>query len=598
MDEDNLDPFTIDSPHQATDISDRSLENDWDEDDETFEHTQNTKYISSEEKENLEPIEIFEESTATIENATESEIKEQHSSIEINISVQEEEEVKKIDSSMENEEKEIIEPAETIEQNIELSENQAEEETKEQHMSNETLVKKDQVEEEEQVEKSEITLNEAPVLPITPELDESANTTEVKMQITPRSDSSRKSTPRLASSPTQQSPKTLELSEIQALPSLDVYHIRNSSSSSSSIASPTSPVPKLSTFVTDNEKLLLYGQNDETGGNTLLLPSVYTSRELHEALRQLVDLRALPPDDMLPEVMNLCNRKRVEALYNSDYDEAARMDDAAQQILQGQDALAREKTEYYRKKEMQMRIDQLEEKYQSRKSYWDNKISADQNECDEKIFTLQRQHQLEIKQFKENWKSPDYIKQFVRPSPRLLQLRHIEKKMAIQRMYNEAKNTKRIADALQAQEEEIGNRHLEQKMQIDWKKMKNRQYSEIEKIRSHHDKIETDWKIQMKKELDIVTNAIKQVSMRKSIPLTERSIMFSPKQYQTREISQQCSTIPTPRTQQKYSNYKDDPNGKLNLSPMSRSNFSKLEKTPRAQKRRPQTSLDSRFPKL
>jgi hypothetical protein len=100
---------------------------------------------------------------------------------------------------------------------------------------------------------------------------------------------------------------------------------------------------------------------------------------------------------------------------------------------------------------------------------------------------LYSRHQTELEKFKEKWQDPTFLRQFNRPSHRLLSLRELEKKMALSGMFQDAKSTKQLADTLQAEEEAAMQREIDSEMRTDFLRLRERQKAEAEKLVRHDD---------------------------------------------------------------------------------------------------------------
>lgn len=71
---------------------------------------------------------------------------------------------------------------------------------------------------------------------------------------------------------------------------------------------------------------------------------------------------------------------------------------------------------------------------------------------EKKLFELDRLHEEERQKFIESCSSSSFLHRFSKPSSHLLQLRHLQKQLAIQHNFNEAKKIKIEADKLQLKE--------------------------------------------------------------------------------------------------------------------------------------------------
>jgi hypothetical protein len=169
--------------------------------------------------------------------------------------------------------------------------------------------------------------------------------------------------------------------------------------------------------------------------------------------------------------------------------------------------------------------------------------------------------------------------------------------LALQRKYGEARSAKSVADEVQRQEEAVAQSDLEVRMKNDYQKLRERHRIDFEKLDSFYGTILTDLRVKMRKELDIIQNALKASETKQNTAMSKRQFVHYRK-VSTEQVYQTCSTIPTPRTAEKFTRYRTGPPGALNLSPMDDRKIAKLPSSPVRPKRRPSTPIGSSFPKL
>jgi hypothetical protein len=72
-----------------------------------------------------------------------------------------------------------------------------------------------------------------------------------------------------------------------------------------------------------------------------------------------------------------------------------------------------------------------------------------ENEMKNCLFELENKHIRETDAFREKWQNPAFFAQYQKPSPELLQMRYIERRLALKWNYEEAKAKRDIADKQQ-----------------------------------------------------------------------------------------------------------------------------------------------------
>jgi hypothetical protein len=313
-----------------------------------------------------------------------------------------------------------------------------------------------------------------------------------------------------------------------------------------------------------------------------------TDSEIESALRSLERFKTLPDPTQSKFVMDLINRRKVAALYRSDYDEAARLEALASDLISTESETIRRRCEEDRSLAMSKHLEELYEHHGEEESHWKALLAENRAEHKEKGKLLQAQQNLEIDEFKTLWQSVDYVKQFHRPSVRLLQFRHIEKKLVLQKKYIEAKKMKKVADEVQEEEEEIAQKLLDERMRGDFMKLREKHRLEFQKLNEFYELTANELRLKMKKSLEPLGNALKSFEIKKNMPMTKRQYV-NYRRISTAPITQPCSTIPTPRTIEKFTKYRLDPPGLLNLEPMPEERVIQLTSSPIKGQNRTQT---------
>ena len=329
-----------------------------------------------------------------------------------------------------------------------------------------------------------------------------------------------------------------------------------------------------------------------------LLREVPTDEQVEEALEELRTNKKRPRKAIAEYVMARINRDKVDALYNRDYDKAEECDRLAAIISQKEAEEQQQKVQTDWTCDLEERSNEIQDKYKQRMDYWKTRLMCTDKECESKISELQSVQLQEVNEFKAKWQSEEFVRQFNKPSVRLLQLRDIEKKLALQRKYTEAKQMKKMADDVQKQEERDIQRQLQEKMRSDFTKLRQRHKSEIAKLERFYSEQEQDIRLKMKRELDSLEKAMKAMEMKQNAPVKRRYYTPKPRAADDMTSLEPTSTIPTPRTLQRFTQYRNERNGVLRIAPMDEATMSRLPSGPIKRRKRPQTSHASNVPKL
>jgi hypothetical protein len=277
--------------------------------------------------------------------------------------------------------------------------------------------------------------------------------------------------------------------------------------------------------------------------------------------------------------MAVLNRRKVAALYESDYDEAARLESLLCDLVSGESAAVRRECDDDRYGELSRHFEQLRGRHRAETAHWQRMLAEHEAEHESRARQLEEEQGREVEDFKAAWQDPEYVKQFHRPSVRLLQLRHVEKKLVLQKKYAEAKGLKKIADELQFEEEALAQRMLHERMRTDFAKLREKHRFEFQKLDEFFQDAALEMRRKMQKSLEPLGNALRAFETKKNSPMTKRQYVHYRK-VSAAPMTQPCSTIPTPRTVEKWSRFRTGPPGLLNLEPMREETLSQLPLTP------------------
>lgn len=369
---------------------------------------------------------------------------------------------------------------------------------------------------------------------------------------------------------------------------------------------------ELSTFVTGTGNLPLINatevtpdqQEDQskrtgkTGRSTKSVRPIQlpppSQEEINEAYNMLVKFKMPPNPNVKEAVIQKLNHDKLQALMNSDYKEAQKLDDAylitnkddmAYQAEQSEELRIQHLNE--RTKNMLDQIAQINEKY-------DNSIYAIKQNTNERYHDMTQKHHEELMQFRGKWQDPAFLKQFNRPSQRLLSMRHIEKKMALAKRYDDAKKTKRMADQLQIAEENQMQKLIEEQMRKEFIKMREIQQKAVNKMVFHEDAIIDEIEEARRKEIEPVETALKQMSIKKKATPNKKLATMPRQLLGGAQIIQPNAGPPSnplsPRTASKMKKFRGEKKAELKIAPMDDEMFEKLTNSNSVvQKRRART---------
>ncbi|OHS96802.1 hypothetical protein TRFO_36959 [Tritrichomonas foetus] len=361
---------------------------------------------------------------------------------------------------------------------------------------------------------------------------------------------------------------------------------------------------QMSTFVTETSKSNLIqavdiSENDDDFDNNqresreseIAQIEPIDPAEIESALNSLLKYQTIPPEHYYDAVVQLINHRRIDHLEVSDYRTAEKLDKALDLMNKSIEELQKKQIEMDREQSLNNRFESLQNKLDEINDKYDSKIQQLQATLDEKLNDLTNQQEFQIYQFKEKWQNPDFLKQFDRPSKRLLTMRHLEKRMALSKRYEEAKKTKMQADKLQANEEAAMQKQMEEIMKTDFLKLRATQQQEVDKMARRTDALIEELELQREREIAPVKIAIKQFDIKKNAVTAKKVITVPKTPAQLQMINQNKIAPKTPKTAARIIKYRNECQADLAISPIDDEQFCKMMNLTNRQKKRAKSSL-------
>jgi hypothetical protein len=261
-------------------------------------------------------------------------------------------------------------------------------------------------------------------------------------------------------------------------------------------------------------------------------------------------------------------------------DRTASRDELLARINQGRSAAARQVTEKRVAEKFEERRRQLRAKREDVVRMYDERAQLNQQRRELRLRQVQQVHDNAVQDFKDKWQNPHYVGQFGRPSPQLIDVRRAERKLALAGLYDQAKRTREAGDALQTYEEQETRSQLTQRSWEEFRKLREKQRAEIEKINAHHDGIGRDCEVAKRKELAPIDSALAAMGQKQAAGMSSRAYVCRSRAWESQappDISARCQT---PGTQDKYRHLRQPRHVKLNLQPLDESDFSRLTEPP------------------
>lgn len=211
----------------------------------------------------------------------------------------------------------------------------------------------------------------------------------------------------------------------------------------------------------------------------------YTDDDIRAAINEMMAKRQLPDVSYHQPIRDYINREQLRATLDQNYTYAAKLEDQLQMLsslLHVDDSAA---LDAQRKKELEEKLANATEQHDTAVKYWSDRIEKCDAEFQEKIEQLEDQQNKEVSEFESIWSDPDNLTQYNKPSARLLQLRQIEQKYAIAKLFARAQEIKNQADQLQREETRAAREKAVAAMKMQFAGIEARQKKEMDCLLQH-----------------------------------------------------------------------------------------------------------------
>lgn len=279
-------------------------------------------------------------------------------------------------------------------------------------------------------------------------------------------------------------------------------------------------------------------------------------QEFNEYIDNLVNKFQLPPVRSRPAFLQFLNRKRVAALVESDYDVAEKYDNYLS-CYSYSIAYEQKKTKEDNDLEhLYMRWSNLKAEEQKINDYYNNKIKEAKDECNSKTEELEGLQEEEYQQFLNKWQNPEFLRQYNKPSPKLLQLREMEKNMAVARMYAKAKEMKAIADDQQMRDTQEAQARITKEMYDERCRLIEKQDMQKNAIESHKRKKIDQYEQERKAKLKPVQAAMSQIRSKRGSASRQSHLPPLKPANNNNDIME--AMIHSPRTYERLSHFRSE----------------------------------------
>ena len=205
----------------------------------------------------------------------------------------------------------------------------------------------------------------------------------------------------------------------------------------------------------------------------------FSETQLEQALQRQMKGLGLPPDGMKLDVIRYAQDKSYQMLMQEKYDEAAKIDQAVDVIKTSiENDLSTERQETERSC-VAARLSTTAQRERSITDEWNQRIADYRDQCALKMQEIQKRHEEEKRQFREEWARPEALIPYSKPSSELMHLKRQQQILAMGQDYEGAKHLKEQCDRLQEEESEASGKRASEAMKSQYLQLIARQEREI-----------------------------------------------------------------------------------------------------------------------
>jgi hypothetical protein len=210
------------------------------------------------------------------------------------------------------------------------------------------------------------------------------------------------------------------------------------------------------------------------------LQPFYTDEDLTEAFTAFQNDGAVPPGAMQVPLTTFAHSMMYERIENEDYDTAQTIEKTLCALSSAFQRTQVENQADVHERHLENRLLGVKKKQNTCDAIWEQRIADFKSSSARKLQLIQERHEIERKQFERECQSSEFLQRFTKPSSQLLQLWKLQKTLAQQHQFEEAKQVKKEAEDRQKQEAIEAEKRATQSIHQIYAKMVLRQNRELE----------------------------------------------------------------------------------------------------------------------
>jgi hypothetical protein len=167
--------------------------------------------------------------------------------------------------------------------------------------------------------------------------------------------------------------------------------------------------------------------------------------QTERVLRLFHKRRHLPSAASAPTVIRQLHRVRVNAILEGDYDRARESDFMAHEVAIAQMKDQERERRHNHILALQEQLDTANHDLQTVHKVKQKEFRDCEEAINKRLAALESAQEAELQAFEARWNSDDFLRRYSKPTPALLNMKAMEKSMVIAKMFDQAKEMRRVA---------------------------------------------------------------------------------------------------------------------------------------------------------
>lgn len=206
----------------------------------------------------------------------------------------------------------------------------------------------------------------------------------------------------------------------------------------------------------------------------------YPDADLENAYNLFISCKTLPQFLMREQVIEYARNKSFQLLIQEKYDEASKVDESIMRMIE---LFAKDMDGYQsdeQSRTIETRILSTQQKNDLSFKAFEKRIQDLKENEIQKIEQFEAQQAEERNQFEKSCQTPEFLAKFAKPSNTLLQLRKVQKELALAHNFEDAKAAKAQADAVQREETELAQKRAIKSIQVGYAHLIEQQQAQLQ----------------------------------------------------------------------------------------------------------------------